>query len=433
MLRNCGVQFLLSYFIVCCNQTNANIEPIGQIVIAKTRDSCPLDTHVFKESIKLLDERDDIIERIPLGDTYDHNLIFVVQQRNMDELEQVLHEVSEPASLKYGHHWSGEQIRALTSNVEARDAIVTYLSANGATVTLETLGGDFITANATISVWRKMFNTEFYTFHQRQRNGDIHQFVRAHEYSVPKELDCHIHHILNIIELPLTSVTGPTILHRSAEPIIESDETDIFEESEVKLDGWILPVNIREYYHLNDIYGNQQSTQAAIGLNRDYFSPNSLAYFQKNMTSQPLQPAITIGGFVSESPFVDCAESNLDMQYLMGISPRSPTTYFHAGGLVAWLLDNSDTVNPPLVQSLSYGAYESLVSEAFHASVTTLAIKLGVMGITLFAATGDDGAVSMDIHPCDYKPNFPAVNPYFTAVGATSVRRRLTTLTVYYQ
>jgi subtilase family serine protease len=116
------------------------------------------------------------------------------------------------------------------------------------------------------------------------------------------------------------------------------------------------------------------------------------------------------------------------VQYLMGISPRSPSTYWHSAGIVAWLLDISDTINPPLVQSVSYGAYESLISKGFHASVTTLAIKLGVMGVTLFAATGDDGAVSMDIHLCGYEPNFPAVNPYFTAVGATSVRKRLTTL-----
>jgi tripeptidyl-peptidase I len=429
MLRKFA-QFLLRYFIICCIQWNANMETINQRVVAQTRYGCSLDTHVFKESIKLLDSRDDIIGRIPLGDTYDHNLIFVVQQRNMDKLEQVLYDVSLPASPNYGRHWSGEQIRALTSNLEARDAIVTYLSANGATITSETLGGDFITANATISVWRKMLNTEFYTFHQRQRNGDIHQLVRAHEYSVPKELDSHIHHVLNVIELHVIGATGPTILQRSSEPIAERDNTKGFEVSDIKLSGSLLPADIREYYNLSDIYGNQQSTQAAIGLNGDYFSPNSLAYFQKNMTSQPLQPAITIGGYISESPYVDCAESNLDVQYLMGISPRSPSTYWHSAGMVAWLLDISNTVNPPLVQSVSYGAYESLISKGFHASVTTLAIKLGVMGVTLFAATGDDGAVSMDIHLCGYEPNFPAVNPYFTAVGATSVRKRLTTLCV---
>lgn len=415
------VQFLFSCLIICCIQSNASEQTTDQIVASQTFDGRLLDTHVFKESIKLLNSREDIIERIPLEDTYDHNLIFVVQQRNLDELERVLHDVSDPASPDYGHHWSGEQIRALTSNLEARDAIVTYLSANGATVTSETLGGDFITANATLSTWRRMLNTEFFTFHQRQRNGDIHQLVRAHEYSIPRELESHIHHILNVIELPVVSATGPTLLKRSPKRIVESEKSGGFEESDVDLSGLLLPANIREYYHLSDVYGNQQSTQAIIGFNREYFSPNSLAYFQQNMTSQPLQPAMTIGGYVSESPYVDCIESNLDVQYIMGISPRSPTTMFHAAGIVAWLLDNSDNIIPPLVQSVSYGAYESLISTGFHASVTTLAMKLGVMGVTLFAATGDDGAVSMDIHPCAYEPTFPAVNPYFTAVGATSV------------
>ena len=420
MLRE-FVQIFLTCFVVCCIQANVNTGTLDQIIVEQNHVGRSLDSHVFKESIMRLSSRSDLVKTIPLRDNYIHNLIFAVQQRNLDELERVLHDVSEPSSSNYGRHWSGEQVWALTSNPQARDAIVTYLHANGATVTSETLGGEFISAKATLSVWNKMLNTEFFMFHQRQRNGDIHQLARAHEYSVPKELDSHIHHVINVIELPFVVLSGPTIIHRPSDPIVESEKTRRFHESHASSNNLILPANLRKYYHLEEVYGNELSTQSSCGFNDDYYSPNSLAYFQKNMTSQPLQPALLKGGYVSEDPFLDYAEGNLDIQYIMGVSPRSPTTYWHSNGMTAWLLDVSDTINPPLVLSVSYGAYESLVEEGFHASVTALAMKLGVMGVTLFAATGDDGAVSMDADPCAYNPNFPAVNPYFTAVGATAV------------
>lgn len=50
-------------------------------------------------------------------------------------------------------------------------------------------------------------------------------------------------------------------------------------------------------------------------------------------------------------------------------------------------------------------------------------MKLGIMGVSIFVSSGDDGApgsVARD-HPnkCGYSPSFPATSPYVTAVGAT--------------
>ena len=52
------------------------------------------------------------------------------------------------------------------------------------------------------------------------------------------------------------------------------------------------------------------------------------------------------------------------------------------------------------------------------------AIKLGLQGVTILAASGDDGANSRDVRQygsvaCGYKPSWPASSPYVTAVGAT--------------
>jgi tripeptidyl-peptidase-1 len=58
------------------------------------------------------------------------------------------------------------------------------------------------------------------------------------------------------------------------------------------------------------------------------------------------------------------------------------------------------------------------------------AIKLGVMGVTIVAASGDDGANSRNVRTnrggtCGYVAIFPASSPYVTTVGATQVHGKL--------
>ena len=47
---------------------------------------------------------------------------------------------------------------------------------------------------------------------------------------------------------------------------------------------------------------------------------------------------------------------------------------------------------PPNVVSISYGAPEELYTKEYLSQFNTLAMKLGVRGTTLIAASGDDGA-----------------------------------------
>lgn len=68
---------------------------------------------------------------------------------------------------------------------------------------------------------------------------------------------------------------------------------------------------------------------------------------------------------------------------------------------------------------------ELALAASYFEAFDIQAMKLGVRGVTLLAAAGDDGAVTPDarksfIH-CRYSPQFPASSPYVTAVGGTMV------------
>jgi subtilase family serine protease len=372
-------------------------------------------SHIFKESIPSYSTRDDLIKRESLDDDHIHEVVFAVRQNNMDELIKTLHDVSDPFSRNYGRHMSSEQVAAMTMNPVARDAIADHLNEIGATITSETLNGDFISASAPVSVWGKVFNTKFYLFHLEQPSGEVEEIVRAESYYVPKVLHKHVDSVFNTIDIPVMRSSYKKVEISRGDRRLKNKLLDDWEGY-----GFNLPSSLRKYYNLSDVYGSNLSTQAAAGLGRNYFSPVTLAYFQANISHQPVQKALLHGGYVTEDPALECGEAALDMQYLMGISPRSPTTFWHASIMINLLIGYSNDPNPPLVLSISYGLAEWKVGRAEKNTFTQMAQKLGVMGVTILVASGDDGANNRK--GCGYTPDYPSTNPYVTAVGATMVK-----------
>ena len=195
--------------------------------------------------------------------------------------------------------------------------------------------------------------------------------------------------------------------------------------------AYMTPSKIRSFYNVGNAQGSALSTQAIFATIQQYFSPSDLTLFQQYAGLPAQVIANEIGGQVSDfiCYFLPdwCAEANLDVQYITATSPISPTTYWYTDDSWGpWLVTVANTPNPPLVFSISYVQEEIYVSSAEKDAFSTQAIKLGAMGVTIFAASGDDGAISRaartdGVLGCTYAPLFPASSPYVTAVGATSV------------
>ncbi len=106
------------------------------------------------------------------------------------------------------------------------------------------------------------------------------------------------------------------------------------------------------------------------------------------------------------------------------------------------LQENFDEATGPWVHSISYSSSETAVKgaalslRAYYAQSNTEYQKLGALGISVFAASGDLGATNFDqdagnpYSPAygqascsaftQFSPQFPASSPYVTAVGATN-------------
>lgn len=355
---------------------------------------------------------------------HSHEIVFAVKQRNMDELTRILHDVSDPTSNNYGQHLSRDEVLALTSNPESCETIAKYLELSGASVTSQTSGGEYITARAPIAVWEVMLNTEFFLYDMRHKNNEVEEVVRTERYWIPTELDAHVTGLFNTVDMPIRSGSVHPVLELQADRKSQSRFSTMGDY------GVTSPRKIRAYYNMGTSKGSIASRQAIYAANQDYLSPNDVRLFQIDKMLN-VQAPIIVNGYANDSICYSnqdaCSESNLDVQYIMASSPESPTQYWHSSeGMYLWFRTLLNTVDVPLVVSISYGISEKFLSSFYQNEFTGWAIKMGVRGITIFVASGDDGANDPAVRNnntrnCGYAPTWPAVNPYVTAVGATSV------------
>lgn len=326
-------------------------------------------------------------------------------------LEKRLMDVSTPGSKHFHQFLSRDELREMIEDEDATNSVVEYLKKHGASITNLSGFGEYITAKAPVSVWSELFHTSFFKF---ENPLSSYPLIRAKRYSLPTELATLVSGVHNVVSFP--------------PPFAEKLPIHKFNEAP---SGTVTPSVINQVYNINSNTGNAQATQSLFESLDQTYSPSDLTVFQDqyNLPEDPVDDVI--GGHeddatCSDNPN-DCAEANLDVQYLMAVSQLSPTTYWYVDNPVdpflAWILAVADTENPPLVHSISYGGVEKAMSASQADSFNVEAMKLGLQGVSIFVSSGDDGAPGNQARylsrKCSYSPSFPATSPYVTAVGAT--------------
>jgi tripeptidyl-peptidase I len=357
----------------------------GTINLDGRNDECKLH-HVFRETAAGLTSRTDLIKTSRASSDHIHEVIFAIQGNGLDDLTELLHDISDPNSESYGQHMTRDQIEQISSNSASRDIVITHLREVGAQIVSISAYGEYITAQAPVSVWEKSFDTEFYTFdHTHTIDSTPTQVIRAEKYSVPASLHEHLAYVFHTVQMPL-AIWGKPIMH-----LLRNSSSNIFASV---ASGSVSPTLLNEFYNIRSNRGTTKSSQAVYETIGQNLSPKDLTRFQTYF-GLPLEPVTTlIGGQVSDDLCIkspeSCTEANLDTQYLMAISQGSPTTHWYTdlNSFAAWLLTVASYADPPRVISISYGASESTVTKSEFDAFNVQAIKLGLMGVTIFAASG---------------------------------------------
>jgi tripeptidyl-peptidase-1 len=309
--------------------------------------------------------------------------------------------------------------------VEERQMLKNWLASYGV-VSVEDRG-DALKFEATAQQAENLFNTNLYVF-VNKRNGQ--SVVRqAGEISIPEQFTSVIVTVSGVADFPVPK--------KEKEPK-KNPDTVVVDPPQDEDTLKVVPYVIDNLYGIPFTYTTYPNS--SIGLiefqNNEGFKASDLSYFQTQNNLPQVPVSKIIGPYHNQSAN---AESSLDVQYGSSIAINASVWFWtNTGWLLEFVNDFVNYPQVPYVISMSWGWTENqqcsitsclgLSNEEYVAQVNAEFQKIGLRGVTIFAASGDQGAPG-DANPhCVNKaepisPLFPAASPFLTAVGATMLQQ----------
>ncbi len=129
-----------------------------------------------------------------------HTVVFATKHNNINQIESILFDISDPNSTNYGNYLTLEAITSLITNEVANREIRKYFQYHDIEIIHTSRNKEYITAEAPVSKWEEVFGNKFHLYKQTDLE-DVH-LVRAEEYSLPDILVEHVEAVFNVVQFP---------------------------------------------------------------------------------------------------------------------------------------------------------------------------------------------------------------------------------------
>ena len=378
---------------------------------------CAFATNVFRPAHECVRQRKchshDFVSTGPADLKEKITLTFAVKRSNIDKLFALVDDVSNPTSPNYGKYWTNQQVREFTANPDATDAVLSYVSTfvDSGALRIRSWGG-FVEVETDIATAQTILGTTYYRFFSAVAHKTI---IRAFHYELPSEVSEVVDYVFPSIQFPPTYAGKPVV----------SSHGDVNANS-------ITPAILNSYYNItSNTVTSTKATQSLFESLGQSYSPTDLTQFQTTykLPSDPLDTVIgpNTPTDCTKNPN-NCAEANLDVQYIMAVAQLAPTTYWSEANSLGdifykWIVEVADYSNPPLVHSISYGSIEDELEKTTQNRFNQEVASLSAVGVTVVVSSGDDGVANFgarsDKSQCGFHPSYPATAQYVVAVGAT--------------
>ncbi|KAK2057836.1 Pro-kumamolisin [Colletotrichum caudatum] len=367
--------------------------------------------------------------------------------QNIDKLEPMLRDISDPDSGNYGKYLTAAQINDMFKPAEASAAAVqTWLAKENVTDVSYTDGGRFVNFATNIATANRMLGASF-AYYDVQGTMKL----RTKEYSVPDAMAEHIELVtpttyfgttrsnpaINNAVVPLTS--APLDRRQAPGPGAATNCSRVFTPA-----CFELAYNFGAYQA--DPKAGSRIAFASF-LNQSARQEDLAGFLNRfQLPSQNFTSVLINGGLDHQDPNGDVGEANLDAQVIAATVKSLPITQFITGGLGP-LIPNlrsptqADDSNEPYLEfyqflmtqendkipqvlSISYGDDEQTVPIEYATRVCNLVGMMGLRGVTVLESSGDTGVgatcrANNGSDAVQFTPQFPASCPYITAVGGT--------------
>lgn len=364
-------------------------------------------------------------------------------EEQTNALEEMFWAVSDPDSPTYGQHLTSKQVTEMVKHDEkSMQAVLTFLSSVERPAALK-VGAhlDSIQVTLSASAIETLFQTEMYQFVHRQRNIIIHR--AGARYSVPSTIASSVELVSGLLQLPDLSKLGGFKVVDDASTTASSSTTDWPTDCKGCGTNKVTPgVLAARYSFPTPTTSDPPATLAVSEFQGQVWDQSDLNKFSStcsgsvnfNVTVNHENGTIAKGG-LCKIPIIGteaCGEALLDIEYAKAVGgPSVSLTDIYAGSynLLNWAtnVENIGDANIIHVHSVSYGNDEKQqTGVAFMNSCNAAFMKIGVRGVSILFASGDQGVCGRSGCNNRFNPDFPAGSPYITSVGGTDFAKQTT-------
>jgi kumamolisin len=323
--------------------------------------------------------------------------------RNETELDSLLGRLYDPNSPDYGKFLTPEQFQTRFGPAKAHvDATIAHLQAHGMVVSTAP-HGQFITAKATVPQAERAFGTRI--AHKHDGDGRMHRVLQA-----SAKLPTGVAHVHNLA----TSPKRHTHVRAVANPEPHGVQP-------------LTGKQIRSVYNVAPTMNAKTRNLALVEL--DGYDPADVAAYAKQTgISMPHLKDIRIGGYDGAILDPDAqVEVTMDIELMAAMAGQvGSIRVYQTSQDKASLMDLfNEIANPTIgdkmlvhIISCSWGLPESDMTLADARSESIIFKQMAAQGQTVFAASGDSGALD---DGQKLGTDDPASQPYVVAVGGTTL------------
>jgi len=332
-----------------------------------------------------------------------------LRQQNLDVLENLFNEVSDPSHPNYGKHLSLAQLSELVLPKPSHmKAVIAWLKSEGVNDFQLPPTQDLLSFEAPVFKAQRMFNCTFAVFEHEESGKRLTRCTSL--YSVPQDVAAAIDFVGGLIHFPKVRKSLFVNSH----------------QKQPKISLAVTPDVIRKLYNVGDVKGlNSTNKQAVAQFLDQWYAQADLDEFFLEWYRPALGDKPTV---IGQNKFPAGTEASLDIEYIMSVGAKVPTEFWsnddsheNQEPFLEWLFAVSNCSSPPYVFSVSYGDDEYTISRSYADRCNIEFQKQGVRGISILFASGDSGVGGKyENGKCvQLDPNFPVSSPYVTGVGGT--------------
>ncbi len=321
---------------------------------------------------------------------------------------------------------------------ESLKAVSQFAETNGLKVTESDLRSGRVVLHGKVGDFSNAFETRLA---QYENSGSVFR-GREGSLSVPSDVATHIEGVLGMDNRPQARSYAISNLIEAERPAINKlvnpkGPGDVPPSGPTPTEpgpslpnakrGGVMPNEVADAYNFPKQTTGEGQAVAIIELGGGLDKAENTKYYQQNSLPEPKINIIEMNG-VKNKPGIDSradAEVHLDSQVIGVVASKAEQNLIFTENSDKGFIDAITRATfpepgdkPSSAISISWGAPEELWSKQGMEGMSTALKKAALKGLSVFAASGDDGAID-NSRSGSFQVDFPASEPTVTGTGGT--------------